>query len=325
MPMTGTSIAHRSLSRRSTQFRICQRSVDTWKSLFYEARWLARSKAGHWWWTTCSMGVPGGPLANIFVRNLARSFANLQEVTRRTARPAGRPSQVDLRRPSATSDGRLYRTRGRLFYHPAMTKRIAAPVFAACLIAAGIALHAQDNAADTATLVDVLQLKAGSVVAEIGAGSGELTIAIAKHVGPTGRVLTSELGAERVGRLQQAIERAGVANVDVVEGREADANLPDACCDAIFMRNVYHHFSGPPAMNASFLRALKPGGRIAVIDFPPRNNAATAEPGHRGDNAAHGVSATTATAELKAAGFEIVASEERPNRWFIVVGAKPAR
>ena len=184
--------------------------------------------------------------------------------------------------------------------------------------------YAQNNASDTARLIEVLQLKPGSVVAEIGAGGGDLTVAIAKHVGATGRVFTSELGAERLTKLRDAVSKAGAGNVQVVEGQEAQANLPDGCCDAIFMRNVYHHFGDPTTMNASFLRALKPGARIAVIDFPPRNKAAIAEPGKRGEDAHHGVSAQVVAEELKAAGFQVTLSEDRPERWFIVVATKPA-
>lgn len=202
-----------------------------------------------------------------------------------------------------------------------MTKRRLIPSIVACALGAAV-VFAQDNAADTAKLLDVLQLKAGSVAAEVGAG-GELTVALAKHVGPSGRMFTSELGADRIRRLREAVEKDGVTNVQVIEGQETHANLADACCDALFMRNVYHHFGDPPTMNASFFRALKPGGRVAIIDFPPRNNATTAVPGKRGENPSHGVSAETVANELKAAGFEIVSSEERPNRWFIVVGAKP--
>jgi ubiquinone/menaquinone biosynthesis C-methylase UbiE len=204
-----------------------------------------------------------------------------------------------------------------------MSMRASAAISALAVLAAAPPAYAQNNAADTTTLIEALQLKAGSVVAEIGAGAGELTLSIARHVGPAGRVYTSELGAERLAKLRDAVSRGGGSNVQVVEGRESDANLPDACCDAIFMRNVYHHFGAPPPMLASFLRALKAGGRIAVIDFPPRNNGATADPGKRAENSSHGVSADTVAAELKAAGFEIVSSTQRPDRWFIVVGAKP--
>ncbi len=183
--------------------------------------------------------------------------------------------------------------------------------------------HGQDNAADTSKLIEVLQLKPGSIVAEIGAGSGELTLAVARHVGPIGQVFTSELGADRIHRLRQAVDKGGTTNVHVVEGQESSANLDAACCDAVFMRNVYHHFAEPPVMNASFLSALKPGGRIAVIDFAPPSKASAA-PDKRDADGSHGVTAQTVASELKAAGFEIVASEERARRWFIVVAAKPA-
>ena len=199
------------------------------------------------------------------------------------------------------------------------THRLVVSTIAVFALLTG-AVCAQDNAADTKTLIDVLQLQPGSVVAEIGAGGGELTIALARHVGTDGRVYTSELGADRLQRLRAAVEKGAVPNVQVIEGHESQANLPDACCDAIFMRNVYHHFSDPPSMHASFLRALKPGGRIAVIDFLPPSG--TAAPGKRGADGSHGVSADTVAEELKAAGFAIVSSEHG-KRSIIVVAAKP--
>lgn len=204
-----------------------------------------------------------------------------------------------------------------------MTKRALVARVALTWVVSVVTAAAQNNAADTATLIEALQLKAGSVVAEVGAGDGELTIAIAKHVGPTGRVFTSELGTERVAKLQSAVKQAGAHNVQVIEGKENEANLADGCCDAMFMRNVYHHFGAPPVMLASFLRALKPGGRVAVIDFVPGKNVPTAPPGKRGADPSHGVTAETVEAELKAAGFELVSSKPGGEHWFVVVAAKP--
>ena len=211
-----------------------------------------------------------------------------------------------------------------------MTKMRALVI--ACAVAAGIAVSGQDNAADTTKLIEVLQLKPGSVVAEIGAGSGELTVAIAKHVGPTGRVYTSELGDDRLKALRATVTKSGAANIEVIEGQPAHANLPDGCCDAVFMRNVYHHFGDPPSMNASFLKALKPDGRIAVIDFSPPPGAAVAAAGKRGEDGQHGVTAEVVSGELQAAGFEIVSASEQPvvegrrrgggQRWFVVVASK---
>jgi ubiquinone/menaquinone biosynthesis C-methylase UbiE len=205
-----------------------------------------------------------------------------------------------------------------------MTKsRVSTSLITLCLLALSCTADAQNNAADAAKLIDVLQLKPGSVVAEIGAGGGELTIALAKHVGASGRVYSNELGEDRVQRLRTAVEKGGVSNVEIVAGHESRANLPDGCCDAIFMRNVYHHFGDPAAMHASFLRALKPGGRIAVIDFRPGKAAAIATPGKRGEDGSHGVSAEVVAQELKAAGFDIIVSEEPGERSILVVGAKP--
>ena len=204
-----------------------------------------------------------------------------------------------------------------------MTKPIASRVVLCAMVLLTAAVDAQNNASDTSKLIEVLELNPGDVVAEIGAGSGDLTVAIAKHVAPSGRVYTSELGSDRLAKLRDAIAKGGATNVEVVEGREADANLEAGCCDAVFMRNVYHHFADPAMMNASIFRALKPGARVAIIDFAPRNNAPVGPPGQRGDNAAHGVNTDIVAAELKVAGFEIVTTEDRGQRWFLVVGAKP--
>lgn len=205
-----------------------------------------------------------------------------------------------------------------------VVKRLALAGFCAAAVLAAIAItRAQDNATDAARLIEVLQLDTGDVVAEVGAGDGSLTIAIAKHVGPTGRVYSSEMPSN-LERLRSAVAKSDLSYIQVVEGKTDSANVPDGCCDALFLRNVYHHFSAPAAMNASFLRALKPGGRLVIIDFPPRGNAATAPPEKRGERSSHGVSAETVVNELKAAGFEVTTTEERPNRWFLVGAVKPA-
>src|ERR687898_2164287 len=99
---------------------------------------------------------------------------------------------------------------------------------------------AQDNAADAKRLIEALQARPGSVIAEIGAGDGDLTIALAKHVAPDGKLFASELGDNRISSLRSAVQKSGVSNVQVIDGHESRANLPEGCCDAIFMRNVYH-------------------------------------------------------------------------------------
>lgn len=206
--------------------------------------------------------------------------------------------------------------------HPA---RLATVTIFVTALAVSSVLHAQsasENAADAERLVKVLDIHTGSIVGEIGAGGGELTIALAKVVGESGRVLTNELNAKSLAKIGTAAADAGVRNVTLVEGHDNDTNLPATCCDAIFMRSVYHHFGDPPQMNASLLASLKPGGRLAVIDFTPPPGGEN-PPGRRGLDNHHGVTPATVERELKQVGFEIVSSTDVGSRGFMVVARKP--
>ena len=118
-------------------------------------------------------------------------------------------------------------------------------------------------------LRQVLALEAGKVVADVGAGKGELTFALAREVGSKGRVFSTDIDAGRVQRLRDSAAAARLDNVTVLEGGSRETGLPPNCCDAIVLRRVYHHLTDPSAINASLLRALRPGGVLAVIDFPP--------------------------------------------------------
>jgi ubiquinone/menaquinone biosynthesis C-methylase UbiE len=198
--------------------------------------------------------------------------------------------------------------------------------FVLATLTAGSSLRAQsaaNNAADAERLIKALEIHAGSFVGEIGAGDGTLSLAIARAVGDTGRVYSNELNKDRLKRIGEAADKAKVSNVMLVEGREAETNFAEACCDAIFMRNVYHHFGDPAAMNASLLKSLKPGGRLAVLDFTPPPGKDTAAPGKRGEDGQHGVTSPVVERELKAAGFEIVSSESS-NRTVFVVARRPS-
>jgi ubiquinone/menaquinone biosynthesis C-methylase UbiE len=193
-------------------------------------------------------------------------------------------------------------------------------------LALSIALCAQSTRAgiETTLLLQSLELKPGQTVGEIGAGQGELTIDAARLVGPEGKVLSSELGEPSIERLRRALEPAGLSQITVVAGDPDKTNFPEACCDAIFMRNVYHHFADPAAMNASIARSLKPGGRVAVIDFAPNRGRPEAEnPGDRARDQSHGVMPPTVARELKEAGLEVIRTEPGDDRWFMVVAQKP--
>jgi SAM-dependent methyltransferase len=171
-------------------------------------------------------------------------------------------------------------------------------------------------------IFEAIELHDGGTVCEIGAGDGELTIAAARIVGPEGRIYTSELGDGRVKALREKVTGSNLAQITVVAGDASKTNFPDAACDALFMRNVYHHFADPAAMNASISAALKPGGRLAIVDFSPPGKEAPC-PADRGKDGTHGVTADSLSREMKEAGFEPVSSEQGGQRWFMILVAKP--
>ena len=170
---------------------------------------------------------------------------------------------------------------------------------------------------------EALGIRDGSTVCEIGAGDGAAAIAAARLVGEKGRVYASELGERRIKALQDAIAASALSTVIVVTGEETQTNLPREGCDAIFMRDVYHHLAKPAAINASLLAAAKPGARVAVVDFTPPNDEAPT-PEERGKDGMHGVYPETVEREMKEAGFEVVSSD-KGQRWFMVVVRRPDR
>ena len=204
--------------------------------------------------------------------------------------------------------------------------RLAVAVAAAELVA-HVALHAQQASltSEVSRLVELLELRSDSVTADVGAGSGEVSVEMARQLGPTSRVYGTDINAQRIAEIKQAATNAGLTNVVALEGAPASTNLPEACCDALFVRHVYHHFADPAAMNASILRSLKPGGRFAVMDGP-RKAKTSVPPAERASGDTHGVAQETVVEELKAAGFEIVTVlPEWPGNLFLVLARKPAR
>jgi ubiquinone/menaquinone biosynthesis C-methylase UbiE len=143
----------------------------------------------------------------------------------------------------------------------------------------------------------VLALERGAVVADIGAGTGQLTFALAREVGSNGHVFSTEIDPRRLRRLREALVAAKLENVTLVEAYGGDSALPPSCCDAIVVRRVYHHLTEPSGINASLLRSLRPGGVLAVVDFPPPLFLSRGE---------LGVPVKTVISEVMSSGFELL-------------------
>lgn len=146
-------------------------------------------------------------------------------------------------------------------------------------------------------LVELLALTPGMAVADVGAGFGAWTMRLAREVGPTGRVYATDLGAAQLAALREITQRERLGNVTVIEGTANSANLPPICCDAVLIRDAYHHFTQPDALVRSVAASLKPGGRLAVIDFPPRPNSEVPG-GVPADRRGHGVASDIVEREV---------------------------
>jgi SAM-dependent methyltransferase len=157
-------------------------------------------------------------------------------------------------------------------------------------------------------LRQVLALKPGLTVADVGAGRGEATLALAAEVGPGGRVFSTEIAPEAREQIRAAVAAARIDTVTVVHAQARDTGLPAGCCDAVLLRRVYHHLTDPASINNDLLRALRPGGVLAIIDFPPMLSwlwpwAPAGAPPNRGG---HGVPVHLVVEEVTASGFELV-------------------
>ncbi len=216
---------------------------------------------------------------------------------------------------------------------PSHLRRLTAAVTVAlCLGAAAAAQQTaltddQIKSADVEVpqLVQLLELKPGMTVADVGAGFGAWTMEFAKAVGPSGRVYASDIGTPQLAALREAAKRH--TNVTVVEGAAQTTNLPANCCDAILIRDAYHHLTEPAAIIKSMAAALKQGGRLAVIDFPPRPKSEVPS-GVPADRLGHGVPPEVVAREVGAALAHVRTigtwtPESQPASLFLVLFRKP--
>jgi arsenite methyltransferase len=106
----------------------------------------------------------------------------------------------------------------------------------------------------------------GAVVADIGAGSGFFTTRLSKAVGANGRVYAVDVSSSALSGLRLRLERDGITNVETVLGSAADPKLPEGVLDAALIVNAYHEMTEHQAMLAAIGRALKPTGRLVIVE-----------------------------------------------------------
>jgi ubiquinone/menaquinone biosynthesis C-methylase UbiE len=157
---------------------------------------------------------------------------------------------------------------------------------------------------DAPHLVKVLGLEPGMAVADIGTGGGAMAVVLGKWIG-SGRVYATDITERALQTTREYAKNEGLTNVTVLEGGADRTNLPPECCDALFLRHVYHHVTAIDAFNKSLLASLKPGGRLAIIDFIPPKGSSLPK-GVPANREGHGIPPAVLIEEMKAAGFTYV-------------------
>jgi ubiquinone/menaquinone biosynthesis C-methylase UbiE len=116
-------------------------------------------------------------------------------------------------------------------------------------------------------VMDALGVADASVVADVGAGSGWFTIRLARRVGPRGIIYAQDVQLEMLNAITRRVQREGLQNVKPTLGRGSDPRLPARSLDAVLMVDAYHEIEDRVTMLANIKRALKPQGRVGVVDF----------------------------------------------------------
>ena len=125
----------------------------------------------------------------------------------------------------------------------------------------------RDREEDPDQAIRLLRIQKGATVADVGAGSGNISIRLAKAVGPTGKVYANDIQPGMLDILQKNVAKAKLTNVVPVLGAIDDPKLPAESIDLAVMVDVYHEFSEPQKMLQRLREAIKPGGRLVLLEY----------------------------------------------------------
>jgi SAM-dependent methyltransferase len=130
-------------------------------------------------------------------------------------------------------------------------------------------------------LIDALHIRPGATVADVGSGTGYFTWRLAQHVGPQGKVYAVDVQPEMLDLTKAAVTERKLANVEYILATERSPRLPEGSVDLVFIAYAYHEFGDPEAMMSAVRRALKPGGRVLILEYAKESRIAPASPLHK--------------------------------------------
>lgn len=170
-------------------------------------------------------------------------------------------------------------------------------------------------------IMDTLGIADGATVADLGAGGGWFTIRLARRVGPNGLVYAQDIQEQMVEAIGRRVQQEGLTNVRTILGTQMDPKLPDGL-DAVLIVDAYREMDEParPQVMQSLLRnivrALKPQGRVGIVDFLPGD-------GGPGPAAEDRVPPETVISTMQAAGFRLQTRELLPPFQYVLVFGLP--
>jgi SAM-dependent methyltransferase len=160
--------------------------------------------------------------------------------------------------------------------------------------------------------LDAIGVAAGSSVADVGAGSGYFTVRLASRVGSTGRVFATDIQPEMLKLLGVRLERDRITNVTLVQGTVDDPMLPAGAIDMILMVDVYHELAYPQRILRGLHRALRPGGRLVLLEYRKEDPRVPIRIEHK-------MTVGEAKLELEAEGFRLTRVDNALPRQHILV------
>jgi ubiquinone/menaquinone biosynthesis C-methylase UbiE len=156
---------------------------------------------------------------------------------------------------------------------------------------------------DPDRMLYALDIKKGSVVADIGAGVGYHVWRMADIVGPTGKVIGEDIQEGMIQLMKKNIDARKLKNVEIILGTPNDPKLPPNALDLVLMVDVYHEFSNPALMMQQIKTAMKPDGRVVLVEFRKEDPGVPIQPLHK-------MSVQDVRSELEPMGFKFQKSLE---------------